>query len=633
MPTLVPRTLNALLFCSITLVPLTAAFGAAANSAASTASTTSTTSAARVAPMRASAASLALHQLLAREWEWQLHEFPEFASTLGDHRYDDRLTDQSIAAVMRRKQHQAAFRQAVRSIDARQLVGQDAISHQILLSSAAKDEQIERIYGSLPFSASDDWMILSQMDGVHLAMPALAKALRFETVRDYENYLARLAALPTHLAQLKARMQVGMVSGWMPPAVPLERLPEQLATHLETDPQKAVLYRPFLQFPASISPAEQSRLKAAGAAAVQQSVVPAFTALRQFVVDSYLPACRRQLGATSLPGGAAYYQAMILSQTTTTLTPKEIHELGLREVARINAEMDAVMRSTGFTGDRAAFQHYINTDPKFTFTRGVDMLTRYRDIAKRADAELPRFFAELPRLPYGVRPMEAYEGDNAAHYTAGSVAGGRAGYFEANTNNPTKSTWYGMESLVMHEAVPGHHLQISRQQELLDLPEFRKYAGFNAYVEGWALYAESLGGELGFYTDPYSKFGQLANEMWRATRLVIDTGIHAFGWTREQAIAYKETNAAASHEEAVAEIDRYIVWPGQALGYKLGELRIKALRAKAAAELGERFDLRRFHNAVLDNGALPLDVLDQQITLWIAREKTRLSAPVAPAAS
>lgn len=568
-------------------------------------------------------AAAQLHQLLDSDWQWQLHEFPEFATNVGDPRYNDRLTDQSAAAVTRRKIHHQAFRQQLRAIDGRQLTAQDAISLQILLSSAARDEQLEQIYGDLPFGVGDDWMVLSQMDGIHLELPALAKASPFNTVTDYDNYLKRLDALPEQLKQLTLRMRAGLNSGWMPPAVPLQRLPEQLAAHLETDPQKAILYRPFMSMPASIGAADQARLRNAGANAIAHSVAPSFALLQRFVIDTYLPACRTDLGASKLPGGPAYYQAMIVGQTTTNLSPKEIHQLGLREVARINAEMDAVMRSTGFTGDRAAFQHYINTDPKFTFTRGSDMLTRYRDIAKRADAELPRFFAELPRLPYGVRAMEAYEGDNAAHYTAGSVAGARAGYFEANVNNPTKSTWYGMESLVMHEAVPGHHLQISRQQELTGLPEFRKYAGFNAYVEGWALYAESLGGDLGFYTDPYSKFGQLAGEMWRATRLVIDTGIHAFGWNRAQAIAYKEINAAASHEEAVAEIDRYIVWPGQALGYKLGELRIKALRAKAEKTLGGRFDVRRFHNAVLDNGALPLDVLDQQIDQWIAQEKKR----------
>ena len=569
------------------------------------------------------AAASSFHHLLDTDWQWQLHEFPEFATSIGDRRFNDRLTDQSAQAVARRKLHQQAFRKSLRAINAAQLSGQDSISHQVLMSTVARDEQLEQLYGGLPFSAADDWMTLSQMDGIHQSLPALVKASPFDTVADYDNYLKRLAALPTHLMQLTARMEAGMKSGWMPPAVPLQRLPEQLAAHLEPDPQKALLYRPFLHFPASVGAAEQRRLTAAGAAAIAQFVVPSFTRLQRFVIDKYLPACRTELAAGKLPAGAAYYQAMIVAQTTTSLSPQEIHQLGLREVARINAEMDATMRRTGFTGDRAAFQHFINTDPQFTFTRGADMLARYRDIAKRADAELPRFFAELPRLPYGVRPMEAYEGDNAAHYTAGSTAGGRAGYFEANVNNPTKSTWYGMESLVMHEAVPGHHLQISRQQELQNLPEFRQYAGFNAYVEGWALYAESLGSELGFYTDPYSKFGQLAGEMWRATRLVIDTGIHAFGWTREQAIAYKETNAAASHEEAVAEIDRYIVMPGQALGYKLGELRIKALRAKAEKTLGARFDLRRFHNAVLDNGALPLDVLDQQIDLWIAQEKKR----------
>ena len=352
-------------------------------------------------------------------------------------------------------------------------------------------------------------------------------------------------------------------------------------------------------------------------------MLPAFGRLRSFVVDQYLPACTTTLAASNLPGGSAYYQLMVAKQTTTTMTPKEIHALGLREVARIDAEITAVIARTGFKGSRAAFTTFTNTDPQFLFTSSEKMLAAYRDIAKRADAELPHLFAELPRTPYGIRAMEAYEGDNAEHYSQGAVDGSRAGYFEANVSNLARRSSPSMEALLLHEAVPGHHLQIARQQELKTLPDFRRNAWFTAFGEGWALYAESLGEEMGMYRDPYAKFGQLAGEMHRACRLVIDTGIHAFGWSREQSIDYLEKNAALSHAFATAEVDRYIVWPGQALGYKIGELRIKALRAKASAALGARFDPRRFHNAVIDNGVLPLDVLDQQIDVWIAAEKQR----------
>jgi uncharacterized protein (DUF885 family) len=407
----------------------------------------------------------------------------------------------------------------------------------------------------------------------------------------------------------------------MPPAIAIRAIPEQIDAQMPADASKSLLLLPFASMPASVGDADRERLRAAGLKVVREVVIPAFADLKSFVQTRYLPAARSELGASTLPGGPAFYQLMIRQNTTTDMSAREIHELGLREVARINLEMDAVMRRSGFKGTRSEFQTFINNDAQFHFTRAEDLLAKYRDIAKRADAELPRLFAELPRLPYGIRAMEAYEGDNAEHYTRGAADGSRAGYFEANTNNLQKTPSYGMEALVMHEAVPGHHLQIARQQELKNLPEFRKSGGFTAYTEGWALYAESLGDEMGFYTDPYNKFGQLAGEMWRACRLVMDTGIHAFGWTREQAIRYKEENAAAPHADAVAETDRYIVWPGQALGYKIGELRIKGLRAKAQAALGDKFDLRRFHNAVLDNGALPLDVLDQQIDAWIARER------------
>ena len=305
------------------------------------------------------------------------------------------------------------------------------------------------------------------------------------------------------------------------------------------------------------------------------------------------------------------------------MSVQEVHDLGLSEVARIGKEMDATVAASGFKGTRAEFQKSIRVDPRFLYTNAEDLLAGYRDIAKRADAQLPRLFAELPRLPYGIRAMPPEEGENAEHYSLGAADGSRAGYFEANVNTLSRRPKWEMETLLLHEAVPGHHLQIARAQEMKDLPDFRRNAFFVAYLEGWALYAESLGYEMGFYADPYSKFGNLSAEMHRAARLVVDTGLHTFGWTRERAIAYLEDNAALTPEFAAAEVDRYIVLPGQATAYKIGELRIKALRARARAELGDKFDLRRFHNALIDNGALPLDVLDEQITEWIAGERAR----------
>jgi uncharacterized protein (DUF885 family) len=322
-----------------------------------------------------------------------------------------------------------------------------------------------------------------------------------------------------------------------------------------------------------------------------------------------------------LPDGERYYALLVEASTTTHLKPREIHDIGLREVARIRAEMEKVKDTTGFKGTMPEFLQFLKTDPRFFFKTAQARLTAYRDIAKRADAELPKLFAVLPRLPYGVRAMEAYEGDNADHYTAGALDGSRAGFFEANVNHLEARPSHEMESVLLHEAVPGHHLQGARAQELTGLPRFRRVLWITAYGEGWALYAESLGYEMGFYQDPYSHFGALTAEMLRACRLVIDTGIHALGWSREQSIRYLVDNAGLHPDFAAAEVDRYIVWPSQALGYKIGQLEIRRLRDKAHGELGARFDVRRFHNAVLDDGPLPLTILDERIDAWIAREK------------
>jgi uncharacterized protein (DUF885 family) len=351
-------------------------------------------------------------------------------------------------------------------------------------------------------------------------------------------------------------------------------------------------------------------------------VNPAFAQLKRFLEAEYLPASRKELGASTLPAGPAFYALRVRQQTTTDLTPQAIHDIGKGEVARIRREMDRVIASTDFKGTFPEFLEFIRTDPRFFFKTPEARLAAYRDIGKRADAELPKLFAVLPRVPYGVRAMEAFEGDNADHYSPPPLDGSRAGFFEANVNNLEKRPSHEMESTLLHEAVPGHHLQNARARELEGLPLFRRSGWYVAYGEGWALYAESLGYEMGMYKDPYSRFGALSGEMLRACRLVIDTGLHAFGWTREQSIRYLAENSGVHPDFAAAEVDRYIVLPGQALGYKIGELKIKALRAKARAALGDKFDIRRFHNAVLDDGALPLTVLESRIDEWIAIQKT-----------
>jgi uncharacterized protein (DUF885 family) len=412
-----------------------------------------------------------------------------------------------------------------------------------------------------------------------------------------------------------------MGAGWMPPRAAMQRVPQMFAVFTAPDVTTMPLWQPFAAFPDDIPAAERERLAEAGKRVLSEQVRPAFVAFRQFLESRYLPAARDDLAASKLPAGPAYYAFLVRENTTLALEPAQIHETGKREVARIRGAMDAVIASTGFKGTFPEFLTFMRSDPRFFFKTPEEKLAAYRDIGKRADAELPKLFAELPRQPWGIRAMEAFQGDNADQYAPGALDGSRAGFFEANVNNVDKRPSHEMEATLLHEAVPGHHLQGARAQELKDLPTFRRSIFYTAYVEGWALYAESLGYEMGFYKDPYSRFGALSAEMLRACRLVVDTGLHALGWTREQAIRYLADNSGVNEDVATAEIDRYIVWPGQALGYKIGELKIRALRAKAKAALGERFDLRRFHNALLDDGALPLTVLEARIDEWIARER------------
>jgi uncharacterized protein (DUF885 family) len=565
----------------------------------------------------------ALHALFEREWQLGLDESPESATLFGIDGYDDRLSDLSTAALQRRKAHVKPVIAELKRFDAKTLSTQDRISRDIMLDALEIADQYNTLYGDLPFSADDSWLAVSTMNGPQQTFPYLALATPMRRSRDYENYLKRLAAIPKYLEQTTAMLRAGMKSGWMPPRAAMERVPGMFEVFSASDVTTTPLWRPFAEFPPDMPAAERERWAAEGRRVLAEKVSPAFAQFRRFVQEAYVPANGGDLAASKLPAGAAYYALRVREMTTTRLTPDEIHEIGLGEVARIRAAMNEVIAATNFKGTFPEFLKFINTDPQFFFKTGNARLAAYRDIAKRADAELPKLFAELPRLPYGIRAMEPHEGDNADHYSRGALDGSRAGFFDANVNNVERKPSFEMESTLLHEAVPGHHLQVSRANELPGLPKFRRTAFNVAYGEGWALYAESLGYEMGFYKDPYMRFGALANEALRACRLVVDTGLHAKGWTRERAIRYMVDNTGFNDEMMTAEVDRYIVLPGQALGYKIGELKIKALRARAKAELGDKFDVRRFHNAVLDDGALPLTVLEARIDEWIAREKTR----------
>ena len=564
-----------------------------------------------------------LHAIFEREFKRFLDETPEVATYFGIPGYEDQVTDASPAAVARRKAVAPVVLAELKAFDPAKLNAQDRVSLAMFRERIEDLQELNAIYGDLPFGANDSWLVLSPMFGPQQFYALVAKATAFRTVGDYEKYLARLAKLPGALDQLIDRGRAGMKTGWMPPREAMTRVPGQLDDFAGTDVTKTPLWAPFESFPRDFAAADRERLAAAGRRVLAEKVHPAFARLQRFAANDYIPAARKELGASALPGGPRYYEILVKQMTTTSMKPQEIHALGLAEVKRIRAEMEKVIARTGFKGSRDDFIRFTREDKQFFFDKPEARLAFYRDIAKRADAELPKLFAELPRLPYGIRAMDPSEGDNADHYSAGAIDGSRAGYFDANVNSLHKRPTHEMESVLLHEAVPGHHLQIARAQEIKGLPVFRRLGGYVAYSEGWALYAESLGYDMGFYTDPYQHFGALSSEMLRACRLVIDTGLHSMGWTRDASIRYLAENSGYHPDYAAAEVDRYIVMPGQALGYKIGELRIKALRAKASAALGAKFDVRRFHNAVIDDGALPLTVLETRIDEWIANERSK----------
>lgn len=558
-----------------------------------------------------------LYALFDEDWQWRLEHYPEAATLLGDNRYNDRLTDLSPEAIERAKAHEREMLDRIQKIDRSKLTGQDVISYDLFLRDKKLDVEGQRF----PI----EYMPIDQMNGVQITFGQLAGSTPFRSTKDYRDYISRLAAFARQIDQTIALMKRGLETKWLPPAVPLRSVAAQLEGQIVADSTKSPFFDPFARFPQDLSGIEPASLIESGRKVIDESVTPAQKKLDVFIKEIYLPACRKDVCASSLPDGEAFYQYSIRRQTTTDLTAKQIHDIGLKEVARIRKEMEAVIQQSGFKGTFAEFLTFLRTDPRFYYTRAEDLVAGYSYIAKRADGKLPELFAELPRNSYGVKVIPDYEApaQTTAYYQPGAADGSRAGLYMINTYKLETRPRYEMEALTLHESVPGHHLQIARAQELKGLPDFRRNGGYTAYVEGWGLYAESLGAEMGFYADPYSKFGQLTYEMWRACRLVVDTGMHAFGWDRQRAIDFMKENTAKTENDIVVEIDRYMVWPAQALAYKLGELKIKELRARAKQELGASFDVRKFHNAVLDEGPLPLDVLDKRINEWIAEQKRK----------
>jgi uncharacterized protein (DUF885 family) len=558
--------------------------------------------------------SAKLHRLFDLDWEYSNVSYPENATYVGYPGQNDRWTDLSVAAINGRRADLNSEQKIVRAINRARLNAPDQLSYDIFKRGV--DEGIEGT------RFPEDLLQINQMGGPQYSASTIA-AMPAETVKDYTDIIARLRALPAVVDQTIALLDSGVKLGVTPPRITLRDVPGQVTNLIPEDPLKSALLAPFTHFPVGIAESDRARLQAAAVRAYNEQDRPAFQHLQNYLTSTYLPRSRESIGMNALPDGAAWYAYNVKVQTTTTRTPQGIHDLGLAEVKRIRAQMDSLIRSTGFTGDFVAFTTMLRSDPKFFYTDSAALVRGYRDITKRIDPELPKLFGRLPRLTYGVSTIPSYAAPSqtTAYYQGGSPEAHRAGQFFVNTYKlDTRPTWE-MEVLTAHESVPGHHLQIAISQELKGIPEFRRYGGYTAFVEGWGLYSESLGPELGLYKDPYSKFGQLTYEMWRAIRLVIDTGIHSFGWSRQQAIDYFKANSAKTENDITVEVDRYIVWPGQALAYKSGELEIKALRKYAEQELGPKFDIRAFHDQILSQGALPLDVLDTRIRAWVAAEK------------
>jgi uncharacterized protein (DUF885 family) len=561
--------------------------------------------------------SARLQQLFADDWEWRLRESPLFATSLGDRRYNALLPQAGLADQERRVGQTRAFLERLRAIPRDSLTRAEQINYDIFARGKRESIEAYELGGSL--------IPITNREGFHTGFPELHEDVPLRTVEDYENYIARLRAFRAYAGQHVEVMREGARRGMVLPRISLEGIEGTLEPHIVDDPTKSLLWAPFDSFPSTVPQGERARLAAAGRAAITEGVVAGYRDFLQFIQREYRPAARETIGASELPNGRAYYAQRVRSYTTLDVTPEQVHETGLREVARIRAAMDSVMRAAGFTGTFAEFVNFLHTDPRFYVTTAEELMERNAVFLKRMDGELPKLFGRLPRMSYGIRPIPDYIAPRTttAYYSQPSGDGTRAGFYWINTYDLKSRPLYEIEALASHEAVPGHHLQLAIQQELEGVPNFRRFAGVTAFVEGWALYAEQLGKELGFYTDPYSEFGRLSYEMWRALRLVVDTGIHSKGWTRQQAIDYMAGNSALTLTNITNEVDRYIAWPGQALAYKTGQMKIRELRTEAERELGAKFDVRRFHDVVLGSGSIPLSVLEENVRRWIAEEKAR----------
>ncbi len=551
--------------------------------------------------------------LLDEHWEWQMLENPVRASRMGDRRWNDRWTDNSLEAIERRHGEQQKFLRRLRLIDSSQLTETGSLNYELFRRSLENSVDAHQFRNYL--------MPMSQRGGVQ-SLESTAETLRLGNAQDYEDWLARMSQIDTVIEQTMERLEEGRKTGYMPPKVLMERIPAQISSQLAEDPQQSPFFKAFATMPDAIPDADRERLQQAAQDVIDETVVPAYREFSNYFNDIYLPASRDSIGASSLPNGEAFYEYRTHFYTTTQMTPDEIHRVGLNEVKRIRDEMQLVIDELEYEGSFQDFLHFLRTDPQFYYETPEELFEGYLAISKRIDPEVVKVFGKLPRMPYGLRPIpdNIAPDTTTAYYSGPAADGSRPGYYYVNLYRPEVRPRYEMEVLTIHEAVPGHHLQIALQMELEAMPNFRKYSGFTAFTEGWGLYSESLGYEMGFYQDPYSHFGALTYDMWRAVRLVVDTGMHYKGWTRQQAIDFFKDNAAKTEQDIVNEIDRYISWPGQALAYKIGQLRMLELRRRSEQALGNAFDVRAFHDALLGGGALPLEILETRMNRWLAAE-------------
>lgn len=557
----------------------------------------------------------AFYDLVEKAWDFRMRESPLFATRAGDHRFNDRLPQISEADANRRHESTQGFLQSSQAIDTNKLSDRGKVDKQIF----------ERLLQqSLDSHRFNEYLIpITNRSGFHIDFPDTRLTSPLETTADYENFIGRLREFKSFAEQHIAIMRQGIDQGRTLPSIVLQGYAEPIESQLVDAPEKSLLFEPFQEISASVPSAEHDRLREEAKTAIAGSVLPGYRAFLDFMRDEYVPSARGSVGASAMPDGRAYYRFCVKKFTTLPLTPEEVHNTGLAEVKRIRGEMDAIRQRVNFEGDFAAFLQHLRTSGEFYPKTKEELLKQTAYELKRMDGLLPQLFKTLPRTPYGIREVPEYIAPQttSAYYMPPAGDGTKAGFYYVNTYNLSNRPLYGIQALSLHEAVPGHHLQLALQQEMKGTPEFRKYASFTAFIEGWALYAERLGLEVGFYDDPYDDFGRLTYEIWRACRLVVDTGLHYFGWTRQQAIEFMEQNSGLSKHNIRAEVDRYIAWPGQALGYKIGELKIRELRKQAEQELGDKFDIREFHDVVLRQGAVPLDILEIHVRAFLQNHR------------